>query len=353
MAKCTKAMMRRKAASIRDRAKACGRTGVFEAFERMVRAWLEDPGRRDGRGVSMQATRYAHLGYERLGEVLTIAGDHEDHGIRRKARKALRAIERNHVAFEEAGGRLKEIRGMSREFGKRKQERWRIDMEKEERLNDRFFVKRIYSVRTLRTVGRTLENCCAWEDTARRYLCRWEMWVLLDREKPFWLLQIRVNGADRNIKQCLGYGNEEAKPGAVGRKVMRRLLETVDASADEFPTFASAGYHSALLNAEIDDSRPIEIDGLEFVTHRFEDGTLAGRRKRSPGPLGPTRRLKDGILVGRRKVGGKQWKWSPFCWKPNGSLESLMPWDRHIDEGKLLGLIVRCPELGARIHSGA
>lgn len=324
--KLTKATLNRQVARVRERAEAYGRTGEFEAFERITNAFLRAPASRNRRGVSAGAIADAHMGYERLGETLLVVEKHEDHALRHQAEKALRAIGRGHVDFERASERLRAIRGANRQSGKRSQERRRIKEETEERLNGRFSVKRICSVQTLQAVGRVLQNCCGESSTARDYLRDSEMWVLLDRGKPFWLLDV---DADRNLQDCRGHGNGDAEPGALGRQTMRRLLKVLDVSADEFPAFVIAGYHSALLGPDVEDVDPIKIERREFVV----------------------RRCKDWVLLGRRKNSGQPWKWSPFRWKSGGSLEATLAWDQPVSDSKLLGLIVRCPELAARIRN--
>ncbi len=328
--KSTKATLNRKIARVRQRAERCGRAGEFEAFRQSADIFLDKPARHNARGISAGAIADVRSGYERFGEALLIAWQGEDHAVRHQAEKTLRAIARGHVDFETASERLKKVRGANRQAGKRRQEKRRADGETEKRLSDHFSVKRVRSVQTLQAVGRSLKNCCSNAGTAREYLQRSEMWVLLDRGQPLWLLAVDT---DRNISECEGKGGVLAKPAKLERQIVRRLLEVLNASADEEPTFLRDGYHSALLHAydsdsDIEDVESVFINRREYVVHRSGDQVLVGRRKP-----------------------GKRWRWSSFCWAANGSLEDAVHWFRQpISEATLLGLVIRCPELGVKLR---
>ena len=58
----TKDALERQVVRVRGRAEAYGRTGEFGAFKRITDAFLSDPTRRDGRGISTGAIAEAHLG---------------------------------------------------------------------------------------------------------------------------------------------------------------------------------------------------------------------------------------------------------------------------------------------------
>ena len=316
---------------VRERAEAYDRIVEFEAFKRIADTFLSDPTRHDRRGISAGAIGEAHRGYVRFGEVLLVAEEHVDHAVRHQAEKALRAIGRGHVDFQKAAERLKEVRGLNSKAGKRTAERRRADREaKTERpLGDgRHSVRRVFSVTSLQDVGRKLQNCVKRAKEAKEYLQGGsEVWVVLDRGDPLWLLTVDTDGRRRIIDECQGHGNTSAKPAKLGRQAVRLLLDILNASADEEPAFVKAGFHTALPHADIEDDAPVLIDGREYIVHSSDDGVLIGRRRP-----------------------GKRWKWSPFHWTARGCLEEGCPFEQPISEGMLLGLIAKRPELGAKLR---
>ena len=294
-------------------------------FEMKCRDWLGLNENRDGRGTSVRAVRRAYYACLWLEEALR-AREHEDPTVRREAQQTVRGL--RHQSFPEILGRLGKLHGLKSRMGKRAADRRREAAERTIGIDDRYGLRELRSVRSLRRVGRELRNCVEGERWARSYLHRRDaaLWVLLDREERRPLCLMAVNVDSREITECEGSGGSTPE---LERSLAFAILDALDVSGDDQEAFASVEAYSELRNG-----RP-EGEVFEAGGRRCRLWVLDGGAK---------------IVIAYQSRPGGRWRRSRFT-RRRGKMDG--DWRNELSTEELLTLVLDHPALVAKLRGSA
>ena len=319
-----------------------------QVFEAKCRDWLSRDMNQDKRGTKAAAigTAYVACAWFKLAQG---ARTHEDSSIRRLAEKTVRGIP--HLEFPEICDRLGKLRGPISKAGKRIADRNRQTAERTIELGDGFELQELRSMASLQNVGRELQNCTAQKGYAQRYLKDVrdgdvEMWALLDRRQPVFLLKV-----DRSTREIDEFEGKEGATRRLDLAAAFKILNTLDVCGDDHAAFAEIGAFRSF-RGDRPAVDPIEIRGCKYWIWVLRDGAEIVVATK-----GPTDITKH---------------WSQFCrgdCEPRSQFRGLRhrrrscvvnanfeftagPWN-HLSEGSLLGLVLNHPSLVERLCESA
>lgn len=321
-------------------------TPECNAFTRKCRAWTKLKKNQDKRGTKAAATKKAYYACVQFKSALNYQKDHDDSSVRRAARQAVTAV--LHQSFGEIRKRLTQLHGKATKAGRRTADRRREAGERILEINDRYDLKQLCSVRSLRRVGQALDNCVASTRFARRYVQdvengRAEMWVLRDRERPVCLINVHPSTRTIGEFEAEGGSTPKLKP-----TLARAILKKLDVDGDEEEAFVRVGAFRAFLNGRPDvtplliQDRPYWVwigrDGAEIIiaTRKQQNGRKRWSRftRNDRGNESRTRRSRLGFL-GTHST--------------DDSAIVAGFWN-YLSEGELLGLVLDHPALARKLQ---
>ena len=294
-------------------------------FEMKCRDWLGLGENRDRRGTSSRAVRQAYYACLWLEEALR-AREHEDPTVRREAQQTVRGL--RHQSFPEILERLGKLHGLKSRMGKRAADRRREAAERTIGIDDRYGLRELRSVRSLRRVGRKLRNCVEGERWARSYLHRRDaaLWVLLDREERRPLCLMAVDADSREITECEGFDGSTPE---LERPLAFAILDALDVSGDHQEAFARVEAYSELRNGQPEE------EVVKAGDRWYRIWVLDGGEKF--------------VIASRRRPGGR-WRRSRFT-RDGDEIDG--GFGNALSTGELLALVLDHPALAAKLPRSA
>lgn len=223
---------------------------------------------RDGRGVTQPAGRRTRSLLKRVLRAIGHARNHPDGNVQRKARELVRSSQ--HESFEQIEERAKRFVGLMNKSGHRRNEKLRRARRIRLHIDDGAKLEEVPTVDSLRSVGRELDLCVAKRD----YLARDYHHRLAHGESKFYALVVggrmkllmEVN-EENEISEISARSNDEV---VLSRKRALRILEALNATADQEPTFADVGAFSPyLFGGEPDDREHLTVNGRHYRVDVF------------------------------------------------------------------------------------
>ena len=252
------------------------------------------------------------------------AQTHPNSSVRREARKTVRAA--LHQDFPESQKRLSTLHGRISKVGARVADSRREDAERTIVLFRQYELKEMLSLTSLRQVGRTLGNCTAQREHARRYLndADVEIWALLKKRQPICLL--RVNKVTRQVEE---FEAEDGSTPKLTRSLAFEILDALEINGDDDDAFARVGaFH--VFRRGTPTARPVEVGDCQHRVWNLRDGAE--------------------IVIASKRSGRRKTRWSRFT--RDGRAVVGATWRNHLSEADLLGLVLDEPKLAVWLRSG-
>lgn len=317
-----------------------------QAFTRKCRAWIKLKKNQDKRGTKAAAAKKAYYACVRFNSALNYQEGHDDSSVRRAAKQVVTGV--LHQNFQEIQERLAQLHGQATKAGRRTADRRREAGERTLEIDDRYDLKQLCSVRSLRRVGQALDNCVARTRFARRYVQdvekgRAEMWVLRDRERPVCL--INVHPSTRTIGEFEAEGGSTPK---LKHTVARAILKRLDVDGDEEEAFVRVGAFQTFRDGR-PDVTPLLINDRPYWVWTGRGGAeiIIATRKRQNGRKRWSRFTRDDrgneCRTRRSRLG-----FLGTLSTDNSRIVAGL-WN-YLSEGDLLGLILDHPALAQKLQ---
>ena len=293
-----------------------------QEFVRKLNAWLED--NRDGRGVAAKAIAEGYYSCVQFRQALG-ARTHEDSSIRRNSAKVVRAT--RYENFQQLRSRLRSLHGEISAYGKRRAEKNRETGARIIRIDERFELRELRSVPSVRRVGRALKNCVAHQSWARSYLqdsdC--ELWAVYDMAFNGPLYLVKVDRSTNEIDEFEGYDNSTPK---LERAFVWSVLRALGVSGDSNEVVTRTGAFHAFLDGEP------EVEPVRTGTHLHWIWGFRGGAE---------------IIIATQIRRGDSKRWSRFL-RPGVSEIHSSFWN-YLSEDELLCLLLDHPLFADRVRS--
>ncbi len=290
------------------------------------------PGNRDARGTRSSVKQDAGRTVGHLVGAIRSAGVHPDSNVRTRAKKLVRSVQR--LEFSELAVRSSRFRGYVNKVGRSREERKRRARRKTIQIDDCLGLTELNSSDQLQAAGRALGLCTARRDGFGRP-CFEELrdgstsFYRLDGDSgPVGLLSMDVDS--RRIQEASGPDNCDL---AIRGKTARRILQKLNASADDVEAFSKVGAFS------------------EFRERMPRTDPLVHGEQQHWVWCFTTERLQTLILC---RWDGRRATWSRFerqYGRGNAWVEGCHH-DGAMTQGLLLELLIECPAVYTAIRDG-
>ena len=184
---------------------------------------------------------------------------HEDANVRIEAKELVRSLQ--YHSFEKTEARARKFNGLLREVGRRRNEQQRKRARRRIKIGNLNLIQ-LSSSEQLKTTGRTLGLCVAHRNSfGREYHAR-----LKNRESDFYRVELKgtaiglieIDNETRQVRETKGHCNKILK---LKPKKARRVLEALNATADNIETFVRVGAVSFVLDSIPEGVNSIRVGG--------------------------------------------------------------------------------------------
>ena len=293
-----------------------------QAFVSKLKTWLE--ANRDGRGLAAKAIKEGYYSCVQFRQALGARSHKNSSSIRRQAAKVVKAT--RHDNFQQLQSRLRSLHGEISVYGKRRAEKRRETAARTIRIDERFELRELCSIPSVRRIGRTLKNCVARQSWARLYLqdsdC--ELWAVYDMASKRPLYLVKVDRSTNEIDEFEGYDNSTPE---LERTFVWNVLRVLGVSGDNNEAVARTGAFHAFL-----DGKP-DVEPVRTGSHMHWIWVFRGGAE---------------IIIATRTQPGGGKRWSRFLRTGASEIDSSF-WN-HLSEEKLLCLLLDHPWLAERVR---